>query len=333
MIHYREGKLHMVSFARVAVAALFACLLATPLLAQEYPPSKPVRIIVPFAAGGPSDILARVLAQKLSASWKQSVIVDNRAGAGGSLGASIAAKSAPDGTTLLLSDTGILTIGPSLYANLPYTPKDIVPVINLAKNWLVLVAPANSPLNSMADIIARDKAKPGSVNCANAGTGSTPHLAAEKLAAAAHVKMLHIPYKGSGPALNDVIAGQVDTLITSTAAAMPFIKGGKLKVIAVTSLQRLPLLPDARTAAESGLPGFEAVGAQGLYAPAGTSPDYARKLNAEVAAIIKQPDIQERWTQMALTAFDNTPEQFSAWLGEQAEQWGRLIKEAGVKAE
>lgn len=323
----------MVAFARVAVAALLACLLATPLLAQEYPPSKPVRIIVPFAAGGPSDILARVLAQKLSASWKQPVIVDNRAGAGGSLGAGIAAKSPPDGTTLLLSDTAILTISPALYASLPYTTKDLVPVINLAKNWLVLIAPANSPLNSMADIIARDKAKSGSVNYASAGAGSTPHLAAEKLAAAAHVKMLHIPYKGSGPALNDVIAGQVDTMVTSTAAAMPFIKGGKLKVIAVTSLQRLPLLPDARTAAESGLPGFEAVGAQGLYAPAGTSSDYARKLNAEVAGIIRQPDMRERWTQMALTALDNTPEQFSVWLGEQAEQWGRVIKEAGVKAE
>ena len=316
------------------LAALFAGLVVmTSAFAQDYPPSKPVRIIVPFAAGGPSDILARVLAQKLAASWKQSVIVDNRAGAGGALGASIAAKSAPDGTTLLLSDTGILTIGPALNANLPYAPKDIAPVINLAKNWLVLVAPANSPLNSMDDIIARDKARPGSVNCANAGTGSTPHLAAEKLAAAARVKLVHIPYKGSGPALNDVIAGQVDTLITSTAAAMPFIKGGKLKVIAVTSLQRLALLPDVRTAAESGLPGFEAVGAQGLYAPAGTSPEYVRKLNAEVAAIIRQPDMQERWTQMALTAYDNTPEQFAVWLAEQSEQWGKLIREAGVKAE
>ncbi len=316
------------------LAALFAGLVVmTSAFAQDYPPSKPVRIIVPFAAGGPSDILARVLAQKLAASWKQSVIVDNRAGGGGSLGASIAAKSAPDGTTLLLSDTGILTIGPALNANLPYAPKDIAPVINLAKNWLVLVAPANSPLNSMEDIIARDKARPGSVSCANAGTGSTPHLAVEKLAAAARVKMLHIPYKGSGPALNDVIAGQVDTLMTSTAAAMPFIKGGKLKVIAVTSLQRLALLPDVRTAAESGLPGFEAVGAQGLYAPAGTSPEYVRKLNAEVAAIIRQPDMQERWTQMALTAYDNTPEQFAGWLAEQSEQWGRLIREAGVKAE
>ncbi len=319
--------------ARTLAAVFVSLALMGSAFAQDYPPSKPVRIIVPFAAGGPSDILARVLAQKLAASLKQSVIVDNRAGAGGALGASIAAKSAPDGTTLLLSDTGILTIGPALNANLPYSSKDIVPVINLAKNWLVLVAPTNSPLNSMDDIVAREKARPGSVSCANAGTGSTPHLAAEKLAAAARVKLVHIPYKGSGPALNDVIAGQVDTLITSTAAAMPFIKGGKLKVIAVTSLQRLTLLPDVRTAAESGLPGFEAVGAQGLYAPAGTSPEYARKLNAEVAAIIRQPDMQERWNQMALTAYDNTPEQFSAWLAEQLEQWGKLIRDAGVKAE
>jgi tripartite-type tricarboxylate transporter receptor subunit TctC len=317
---------------RIAAAAVLACL-SLVAQAQEYPPAKPVRIIVPFAAGGPSDILARVLAQKLSASWKQPVIVDNRAGAGGSLGAGVAAKSPADGLTLLLSDTAILTISPALYPNLPYAPKEIVPVINLARNWLVLLAPANSSLNSMADIIARDKAKPGSVNYASAGTGSTPHLAAEKLAAAAHVKMLHIPYKGSGPALNDVIAGQVDTMVTSTAAAMPFIKGGKLKVIAVTSLQRLALLPDARTAAESGLAGFEAVGAQGLYAPAGTTPEYVRKLNAEVAAIIKQPDMQERWTQMALSALDNTPEQFAAWLAEQADQWGKLIRDGGIKPE
>ena len=323
----------MIALASRTLAAVFACLTGiAPASAQDYP-NKPIRIVVPFAAGGPSDILARVLAQKLSANWKQPVIVDNRPGAGGSLGAGQVAKSPPDGYTLLLSDTAIMTIGPALYSNLAYTPKDLAPVINLAKNWLVLVVPANSTLNSLSDIVARDKAKSGSVNYASAGAGSTPHLAAEKLAAAAHVKMTHIPYKGSGPALNDVVAGQVDTLITSTAAAMPFIKGGKLKVIAVTSLQRLALLPDAKTAAESGVAGFEAVGAQGLFAPAGTPPEIVRKLNAEVASIIKQPDMQERWTQMALSAVDNTPEQFSVWLGEQSEQWGRLIKEASVKAE
>ncbi len=317
-------------FALAAIASVFAG--SFPALAQDYP-SKPVRIVVPFAAGGPSDILARFLAQKLSTNWKQPVIVDNRAGAGGALGASMVAKSAPDGYTLLLSDTGVITVGPALTANLPYAPRDLAPIINLAKNWLVLVAPANSTLNSLSDIVARDKAKPGSVSYASAGAGSTPHLAGEKLAAAAHVKMTHIPYKGSGPALNDVVAGQVDTLITSTAAAMPFIKGGKLKVIAVTSMQRLAVLPDARTASESGLPGFEAVGAQGLFAPAGTPPDIIRKLNAEVAALIRLPDMQERWNQMALSAYDNTPEQFAVWLAEQSEQWAKLIKEAGVKAE
>jgi len=169
----------MLEFARrIVVTALLACP-AIVALAQDYP-SKPVRIIVPFAAGGPSDILARVLAQKLAANWKQPVIVDNRPGAGGSLGAGVVAKSPPDGLTLLLSDTAIMTIGPALYANLSYAPKDLTPVINLAKNWLVLVAPANSPLTSLADIVARERAKAGSVNYASAGTGSTPHLAAEK---------------------------------------------------------------------------------------------------------------------------------------------------------
>jgi tripartite-type tricarboxylate transporter receptor subunit TctC len=320
------------STLRIAVAALFACLTIAQAQAQDYP-SKPVRIIVPFAAGGPSDILARVLAQKLTANWKQPVIVDNRPGAGGSLGAGLVAKSPPDGYTLLLSDTAVMTIGPALYSKLPYTTKDLAPVINLAKNWLVLIAPAGSPLNSLSDIVARTKANPGGVNYASAGTGSTPHLAAEKLAAAARIKLTHIPYKGSGPALNDVVAGQVDTMITSTAAAMPFIKGGKLKVIAVTATQRLALLPDARTAAESGVPGFEAVGAQGLFAPAGTPPEIIRKLNAEVAGVIKQADIQERWTQMALSALDNTPEQFAAWLSDQSEQWSKLIREADIKAE
>jgi tripartite-type tricarboxylate transporter receptor subunit TctC len=320
------------SVRRIAVAALLACLTLAQAQAQDYP-SKPVRIIVPFAAGGPSDILARVLAQKLTARWNQPVIVDNRPGAGGSLGANLVAKAPADGYTLLLSDTAIVTIGPAMYANLPYAPKDLAPVINLAKNWLVLVAPANSPLNTLSDIVARDKAKPGSVNYASAGAGSTPHLAAEKLAAAAHLKLTHIPYKGSGPALNDVMAGQVDTLITSTAAAMPFIKGGRLKVIAVTAKERLALLPQAPTAAESGVPGFEAVGAQGLFAPAGTPREIVRKLNAEVAEIIKQADMQERWTQMALSALDNTPEQFAAWLSDQSEQWGKLIREAGIKAD
>jgi tripartite-type tricarboxylate transporter receptor subunit TctC len=317
--------------ALLAFLPLLACLpFATQ--AQDYP-NKTVRIVVPFATGGPSDILARVLAQKLSTTWKQPVIVDNRAGAGGSLGAGLVAKAPADGYTLLLSDTAIVTIGPALYSGLSYSPKDLVPVINLARNWLVLVAPINSPLHSMADVIARDRAKPGSVNYASAGTGSTPHLAAEKLAAAAKVKLNHIPYKGSGPALNDVMAGQVDTLITSTAAAMPLIKGGKLKVIAVTSLQRLDLLPDARTAAESGVAGFEAVGAQGVFAPAGTPTEIIRKINADLAALIKQPDIQERWAQMALVPLDNTPEQFAAWLTDQSAQWGKLIHEGGIKAE
>jgi tripartite-type tricarboxylate transporter receptor subunit TctC len=320
------------AISRIATAALLVCLTLAQAHAQDYP-SKAVRIVVPFAAGGPSDILARVLAQKLTARWNQPVIVDNRPGAGGSLGAGLVAKSPPDGYTLLLSDTAVMTIGPALYSKLPYTTKDLAPVINLAKNWLVLIAPANSPLNSLSDIVARTRANPGGVNYASAGTGSTPHLAAEKLAAAAHVKLTHIPYKGSGPALNDVVAGQVDTMITSTAAAMPFIKGGKLKVIAVTATERLALLPDARTAAESGLPGFEAVGAQGLFAPAGTPPEIVRKLNAEVAGIIKLADIQERWTQMALSPLDNTPEQFAAWLADQSAQWGKLIREADIKAE
>ena len=160
------------SVRRIATAALLACLTLAQAHAQDYP-SKAVRIIVPFAAGGPSDILARVLAQKLTARWNQPVIVDNRPGAGGSLGANLVAKSPADGYTLLLSDTAIVTIGPALYANLPYAPKDLAPVINLAKNWLVLVAPANSPLNTLSDIVARDKAKPGSVNYASAGAGST----------------------------------------------------------------------------------------------------------------------------------------------------------------
>ena len=322
----------LAAISRIATAALLACLALAQAHAQDYP-SKAVRIVVPFAAGGPSDILARVLAQKLTARWSQPVIVDNRPGAGGSLGAGLVAKSPPDGYTLLLSDTAVITIGPALYSKLPYTAKDLAPVINLAKNWLVLIAPANSPLNSLSDIVARTRANPGGVNYASAGTGSTPHLAAEKLAAAAHVKLTHIPYKGSGPALNDVVAGQVDTMITSTAAAMPFIKGGKLKVIAVTATERLALLPDARTAAESGVPGFEAVGAQGLFAPAGTPPEIVRKLNAEVAAIIRLADIQERWTQMALSPLDNTPEQFAAWLADQSAQWGKLIREADIKAE
>lgn len=315
---------------RIALVSMLASLF--PVHAQDYP-SKPVRIVVPFAPGGPSDILARVVAQKLSARWNQPVVVDNRAGAGGALGAGQVAKAAPDGYTLLLSDTAVITISPALQANLPYAAKDLAPVINLAQNWLVLVAPVSSPLNTLADITARENAKAGSINYASAGAGSTPHLAAEKLWAAMRLKPVHIPYKGSGPALNDVVAGQVNTLITSTAAAMSFIKGGKLKVIAVTSKERLALLPQAATAAESGVPGFEAVGAQGLFAPAGTPREIIRKLNAELAEIIKQPDVQERWVQMALAPSDNTPEQFAAWLSEQSAQWGQLIRAADIKAD
>ena len=310
-------------------ALLFASLGA---LAAGYP-DKTVRLVVPYAPGGASDILARVLAQKLTESTGQQIMVDNKPGAGGSIGADIVAKAAPDGYTLLLADVAVQTIAPALYPKLPYARGDLAPVINLATFAHILITAPNSPLTSFRDILNKEKAQPGSVSVASSGNGTSTHLTAEMVNSLAGIKLTHVPYKGGGAALTDVMGGQVNAMFIGSPPAMPLLQNGKLKALAVTTAKRMPALPSVPTMAESGLPGFESIAAQGIFAPHGTPRDIIAKLNTEIARIIQLPDVRARWAQLGAEPVDNTPAQFASWLDSESVKWGKVIKDSGAQAD
>jgi tripartite-type tricarboxylate transporter receptor subunit TctC len=299
--------------------------------AQTAYPQKPVRIVVPFAPGGASDILARALSTKLSESMGQSVIVENRPGAGGTLGAEAVAKSAPDGYTLLLSDVAVLTIAPRLYPKLGYTPEQLAPVVNVAAFAHILIASPNTALKSFADVLAQEKAKPGRFNAASSGNGTSTHLTIEMVNVAASTQLKHVPYKGGGAALTDVMSGQVDLMFIGAPPAMPLIRSGKLKALAVTTSNRMSTLPQVPTLAESGLPKFESIAAQGIFAPAGTPREIINKINAEVIRIIRMPDVRARWDAIGAEPVDDTPQQFSNWIALELDKWGKVIQSSGAK--
>jgi tripartite-type tricarboxylate transporter receptor subunit TctC len=327
---------HAASTIRRAGAAFctaLALVAAGAAEAQSAWPTRQIRIVVPFAPGGASDILARLIAKELSERVKQPVVVENKPGAGGTIGADFVAKSPPDGYTLLLADSSVLMTFPSLYPNLPYGAKDLIPVANIATFGLILIAPASSRFNTLAEVIASDKATPGKLNMASPGSGSSNHLTLERFNAMAGTKIVHIPYKGTGPAINDLVGGQVDLTLASGAASKPLLDSGKVKALAVTSSKRNPLLPQVPTVAEAGLAGFESIAGQGLFVPAGTPRDIVQRLNTEVNAIIKSPELQERWTQMGIDRVEQSPEQFAAWLARESDQWAILIRTVGIKPE
>jgi tripartite-type tricarboxylate transporter receptor subunit TctC len=319
--------------AAVSLFAAFTLLGPTRADAQSAWPSRPIRIVVPFAPGGASDILARLIGKELGERLKQPVVVENKPGAGGTIGADLVAKSPPDGYTLLLADVSVVMTFPSLYANLPYQAKDLIPVANIATFGLIMIAPANSRFNSLADVVAAEKAAPGKLNMASPGSGSSNHLTLEQLNSVAGTKIVHVPYKGTGPAINDLVGGQVDLTFASGAASKPLLDGGKVKAIAVTSAKRNPLLPQVPTIAESGVAGFESIAGQGLFAPAGTPRDIVNKLNAEVNAIIKSKEMQDQWTKMGIDRAEESPEQFAAWLAKESDKWAAIIRTNNIKAE
>jgi tripartite-type tricarboxylate transporter receptor subunit TctC len=298
--------------------------------AADYP-DKPIRVVVPYAPGGASDILARVLGQKLSESLLQPVVIENKPGAGGTIGADLVAKAPADGYTLLLADVAVYTIGPALYPKLPYTTADLAPVINLATFAHILIAAPNSPLNSFSDLLAQEKLKPGRFSVASSGNGTSTHLTAEMVNSVAGTKLAHIPYKGGGAAITDVMGGQVDIMFIGTPPAMPLLQSGKLKALAVTTSKRMTALPQVPTVAESGLPGFESIAAQGVFAPAGTPREIVAKINTEIARIIRLPDVRARWTQLGAEPIENTPQQFAAWLTSESAKWGNVIRDSGAK--
>ena len=317
---------------RWALGALLAAF-ASAALAQAYP-NKPIRVVVPFPAGGTTDILARAVGQKLTESLGVAVVVDNRPGAAGNIGADIVAKSAPDGYTLLMGTVGTHAINASLYAKMPYDHvKDFSPVILVAGVPNVLVVNPSLPVNSVADLIKLAKAKPGQINFASSGSGTSIHLSGELFKTMAGVDVTHIPYKGSAPALADLIGGQVQLMFDNLPSALPQIKGGKLRAIAVTSLTRAPALPDLPTMSESGLPGFESSSWFGLLAPAGTPQPIITRLNAEVNKWLQTPEARDHLLAQGAFAAGGSPAQFAAHIRAETDKWAKVVKASGAKVD
>ncbi len=303
-----------------------------PATAQEGWPSKPVRLVVPFAPGGSTDVIARMMAQKLTELWGQTVVVDNRAGAGGNLGADIVAKSPADGHTLLFG-TGSITINPQLYKKMPFdTKKDLVPVTNVASGPMLVVVPDDSPLTNVKELIAAAKAKPGTINFGSAGVGSQVHMAGENFANAAGIDIVHVPYKGEAPAYTDLIAHQTQMMVGNFAAASALLGKGRLRALAVTGKQRSPLMPELPTVAESGLPGFENTGWFGLLAPAGMPPAILAKVHADSAKVLAGTDTKARLYVQGMTPVGNTPAEFAKAMDAESAYWATVVKNRKITA-
>jgi tripartite-type tricarboxylate transporter receptor subunit TctC len=320
---------------RAALAATALC--ATLAWSADAPaqaawPSKPVRVIVPFAPGGSTDVIGRLLAQKLAEMWGQSVVVENRTGAGGNIGADLVAKSPGDGYTLLFA-SGSIAINPQLYKNMPFdTQKDLVPITNVASGPMLVVVPDDSPAKSVKDLIAMAKARPGTVNFGSAGVGSQVHLAAENFADAAGIDIVHVPYKGEAPAYTDLIGHQTQMMVGNFAAASALLGAGRLRALAVTGKTRSPLLPDVPTVSESGLPNFENTGWFGLFAPAGTPPDVLSRIQRDSLKVLAATDFKARLYVQGMAPVGNTPAQFAKAMDEESKHWAAVVKNRKLSA-
>ena len=313
------------------LAAAFVGLNALAVQAQAYP-TKPVRIIVPFAPGGGSDFIGRFIAQRLSDSWGKQVIVENKPGAGGMLGVEQGVKSAPDGYTLVLIASSY-TVNPSIY-KLAFDPAaDITPIIQLSQGPLLVVVRPSLPVKNLKELIALAKAKPGQVNFASSGQGSVIHLATELFDSMAGIKMNHIPYKGTGPALTDTIGGQTDVFFSSTATAMPQVQAGKLRALAVTTAKRIPALPDVPTIAEAGVPGYDVVLWHGLIGPKGMPKDVVDRVNAEATKALKLKETAAQLQNDGVAPAGGTPAQFGGTIRKEIGMWRKVVADAGVKVE
>ena len=310
-----------------------ACLAFGPAsaLAQAYP-AKPVKMIVPFPAGGATDVVARLLGQKLSEAWGQPIVVENRTGAGGNIGADAAAKSPPDGYTLFMTSGSIVTANPYMYKSLTYDPaKDLVAITNVATGPQVIAVSANLPVNDLKDFIAYAKANPGKVNLGSAGIGTQTHLAAENFAYAAGIDLTHVPYKGEGPAMTDLIGGQIQLVTPNLGAAIGHIQQGKIRALAVTSPQRNAQVPGVPAVAET-LPGFENAGWFGLMAPAGTPREVIDKVQRDSAKILHSEEFKAKLAQQGMMPVGNTPTEFANAIREESARWAKVIKERKLQA-
>lgn len=311
------------------LTSVMALLFAGPILAQSFP-VKPVRVVVPYPPGGPTDIVARVLFQQVSEATGQQFLIDNRAGAGGNIGAELVAKSPPDGYTVLIGTTAH-AINMSLFKNLNYDiQKDLMPVSLLTQGPLVLVAHPQFPASSVKEVIELAKTKPGGLNFASSGNGQSTHLSAELFNTMAGIKMAHVPYKGSAPALTDVMSGQVDVMFDTTLSAMPFVKAGKLKALGLTSAVRSPAAPDVPTIAESGLPGYEVFAWNGVLVPAGTPKAIIQQLNDHIRKAMLLPQVKDKFSAQGFAASWNSPESFGVFLKTEVDKWSRTVKASGA---
>ena len=301
--------------------------------AQDFP-TKPIRIVVPYTPGGTTDNLARLCAQELTKAWGQPVIVDNRPGASGIIASQLVAEAAPDGYTLLLGTSTQLATNVALYPKLSYNPvKDFAPVAVLVKGYNVLVVHPSIPATSVKELIALAKSKPGQLNFATSGNGTSQHLSAELFKSMAGVNMMHIPYKGSAPALVDLLSGQVPVMFENILTVVPHIKAGSLRALAVTGAKRWPTLPDLPTIAEAGLPGYEISGFYGIVAPAGTPKPIVAKLNKELTRIISNPDLRERLLVQGFEPSPSTPDEFTELIKTYIAKNAQIVKEAGIKVD
>jgi tripartite-type tricarboxylate transporter receptor subunit TctC len=314
--------------------ALLLPLLAAPLIAHAQPyPSKPVRVIVPFAPGGPADVLARVIGQELSDALGQPFVVENKVGAAGNIGVEQIAKAMPDGYTVGIVPVGNVAVNPSLFPALPYKASELAPIAMLATVENVLVVHAGVPVKSLKELLALAKQKPGTLSFASPGAGSQAHLAGELMALSAEVKLIHVPYKGIGPALNDVVGGQVTMMFGAMSAVLPHVKSGKLRALGVASIQRSATMPELPTIAEQGLPRFEAVSWYALMAPAGTPAPIVDRLNAEIARSLAKPAIREKFAAQGLEPGGGKPQELATEIQAETVRWADVIRKQNIKPE
>ena len=324
--------MHRFTWLRLVLMVL-AGLLPVVAAAQAYP-SRPIRLIVPFPPGGAVDAYARIVQVRFAEALGQSIVIENRAGAGGMIGADLVAKAPADGYTLLVGNIAALAMNVGVYAKMPYDPaKDFAPVLRTVDVNYALVVHPSVPATSVAELIAHARANPGKLSYGSAGSGSAPHLATELLKQRAGIDMVHVPYKGGGPMVADLLGGQIQVAIGDQANLMPQVKAGKLRVLGVGSVRRSPAFPDVPTIAEAGMPGYEAGAWQGLVAPMGTPPEVVRRLNEALTRVMELPDVRERLVGAGLEPVGGSPDDFSRHIRAEITKWAKIAKDVGARVD
>ncbi len=318
-------------FLRAAVAVAFACTAPLATLGQEYP-AKPIKLIVPFPPSGGTDVLSRAIAQAISSNTQWNLVIDNKPGAGGNIGLEAAAKSPNDGYTIAMGQTSNLAVNPSLYSKMPYDPiKDFAPIALVSSQPLIVVVSSTSPYKTFKDLVDASRAQPGTLNMASSGNGTIGHIGGELFQRRANIKWTHVPYKGAGPAVTDMLGGTIHVFFGNTQAVGGLVAGGKLRPLAVTSPKRLAHMPDVPTVAELGYPGYEAATWSGLLAPAGTPQPVIDKLNAEANKALKRPEMAKKLEDDGSTPLGGTPQQFADFIKSENAKWGAAVRDAGIK--